>query len=282
MGRPGSWSPGVGFCLRLLLLLSLALPTAGLLLWGRAENRRRMESLCGGWEAVPPRGYLVIARTGGHHTLTFYSPKGIRRGSERLRGGRCPHYGRGKGRTELWLSEDGRTLLLVPGNTYRRIGPPQKKKSNLKHSTTMRTKNVGNEEIGGIVARRKREHAENGRLLAALERMQAEALLSVFCGSWIATEGTTSLLVRREAEGYGLLLCDNTHCYKSIVADLRAEGRGRRLLLDDGGEATLTPDGLLHCGRYGTFRTEEELLRQELQYEMDFALRSPSDEEPEA
>ena len=83
----------------------------------------------------------------------------------------------------------------------------------------MRTKNVGNEEIGGIVARRKREHAENGRLLAALERMQAEALLSAFCGSWIATEGTTSLLVRREAEGYGLLLCDNTHCYKSIVAD---------------------------------------------------------------
>ena len=146
----------------------------------------------------------------------------------------------------------------------------------------MRTKNVGNEEIGGIVARRKREHAENGRLLAALERMQAEALLSVFCGSWIATEGTTSLLVRREAEGYGLLLCDNTHCYKSIVADLRAEGRGRRLLLDDGGEATLTPDGLLHCGRYGTFRTEEELLRQELQYEMDFALISPFDEEPEA
>ena len=45
---------------------------------------------------------------------------------------------------------------------------------------------------------------------------------------------------------------------------------------------TLTPDGLLYCGRYGTFRTEEELLRQELQYEMDFALRSPSDEEPEA
>ena len=105
MGRPGSWSPGVGFCLRLLLLLSLALPTAGLLLWGRAENRRRMESLCGGWEAVLPRGQLVIARTGGHHTLTFYSPKGIRRGPERLRGGRCPHYGRGKSRTELWLSD---------------------------------------------------------------------------------------------------------------------------------------------------------------------------------
>ena len=80
MGRTGSWSPGVGFCLRLLLLLSLALP-----------------------------------------------PEGIRRRSERLRGGRCPHYGRGKGRTELWLSEDGRSLLLVPGNAYRRIGPPQKK-----------------------------------------------------------------------------------------------------------------------------------------------------------
>ena len=107
----------------------------------------------------------------------------------------------------------------------------------------MRTKNVGNEEIGGIVARRKREHAENGRLLAALERMQAEALLSAFCGSWIATEGTTSLLVRREAEGYGLLLCDNTHCYKSIVADLRAEARGRRLLLEDGARRRSRPTG---------------------------------------
>ena len=131
----------------------------------------------------------------------------------------------------------------------------------------MRTKNVGKDEIGGIIARRKRELAESGRLLAALERMQAEALLAAFCGSWIATEGSTSLLVRREAEGYGLLLCDNTHCYKSIVADLRAEGRGRRLLLEDGGEATLTPDGLLHCGRYGTFRTEEELLREELGFD---------------
>ena len=127
MGRPGSWSPGVGFCLRLLLLLSLALPTAGLLLWGRAENRHRMESLCGVWEAVLPRGHLVIVRTGKDYMLAFYSPEGIRRRSERLRGGRCPHYGRGKGRTELWLSEDGRSLLLVPVNAYRRTGPPQKK-----------------------------------------------------------------------------------------------------------------------------------------------------------
>lgn len=142
----------------------------------------------------------------------------------------------------------------------------------------MRTKNVGKEEIGGLITRRKKEHAENGRLLAALEQMQAEAMQSAFCGSWIATEGTVSLLIRREEGAYSLLLCDNTHCYKSIVADLRAEGRGRRLLLEGGGEATLTPDGLLHCGAYGTFRTEEELLRQELQYEMDFALRSSSDE----
>lgn len=143
----------------------------------------------------------------------------------------------------------------------------------------MKTKNVEKKEIGGLIARRKKEHIENGRLLSAMEQLLAEVSQSIFCGSWIATEGATSLLVRREEKGYRLLLCDNTHCYKTIVADLRAEGRGRRLLLEDGDEATLTSEGLLHCGRYGTFRTEESLLRQELQYEMDFTLRSPSDEE---
>lgn len=74
-----------------------------------------------------PRGYLYIACTGKDYTLTFYSPEGIRCRSEKLRGGRSLHYGRGRERTELWLSEDGRTLLLVPGNTYRRMCPPKKK-----------------------------------------------------------------------------------------------------------------------------------------------------------
>ena len=119
--------PGCGFYLWCLILATLALPTAGIFLWSRVENRHRMESLCGVWKAVLPRGHLVIARTGKDYTLTFYSPEGIRRRSERLRGDRSPRYGRGKGRTELWLSEDGRSLLLVPGNAYRRIEPPQKK-----------------------------------------------------------------------------------------------------------------------------------------------------------
>ena len=127
MDGRGSWSPGGGSCLRLLLFVFLALPTAGILLWGRAENRRRMESLCGVWEAVLPRGHLVITRTGGYHTLTFYSPEGVCRRRERLRGDHSIHIGRGKGRTELWLSADGRSLLLVPGNAYRRIAAPQKK-----------------------------------------------------------------------------------------------------------------------------------------------------------
>lgn len=127
MGGCGSRSPGGGFHLRLLLLLSLTLPTAGIFLWGRVENRHRMESLCGVWEAVLPRGYLTIAPAGRDYTLTFYSPEGIRRGSEKLRGGRGPHYGSGRERTELWLSGDGRALLLAPGNTYRRIWPPEKR-----------------------------------------------------------------------------------------------------------------------------------------------------------
>mgnify|MGYP001025249443 CR=1 FL=1 len=146
----------------------------------------------------------------------------------------------------------------------------------------MRTKNVGKKEIGGLIARRKKEHTENGRLLSAMEQLLAEVSQSALCGSWIATEGMTSLLVRREEEGYRLLLCDNTHCYKVVIADMRAIGRGYRLILEDeGDEVTLTSEGLLHCGRYGTFRTEESLLQQELQHEMDFALRSYSNENEE-
>ena len=126
MDGRGSWSPGGGSCLRLLLLLSLALPTTGILLWGRAENRRRMESLCGVWEAVLPRGPLRIECEEGVCTARFYSPDGVCLRQEKLRGDHSIHIGRGKGRTELWLSADGCTLLLVPGNAYRRVAPPDK------------------------------------------------------------------------------------------------------------------------------------------------------------
>lgn len=199
-GRPGSWSPGVGFCLRLPVAALSRTPHGGSPALGPsrepAPHGVPVRGLGGG--AAPRTARHSPHRRASHPDFLF--PEGdtsrtgtaSRRPLPPLRARQKPH-----GTVAL----RGRTHAAArPGNTYRRIGPPQKKKSNLKHSTTMRTKNVGNEEIGGIVARRKREHAENGRLLAALERMQAEALLSVFCGSWIATEGTTSLLVRREAE----------------------------------------------------------------------------------
>lgn len=121
-----SWSPGVGFCLRLLLLLFLVLPTACILLWGRAENRRRMKTMCGVWKPVLPRGSLRIECGEGVCTARFYSPDGICLRQEKLRGDHSIHIGRGKGRTELWLSADGSALLLIPGNAYRRVAPPDK------------------------------------------------------------------------------------------------------------------------------------------------------------
>lgn len=144
----------------------------------------------------------------------------------------------------------------------------------------MKTNHPATEGVGDMLTRLKREHTERGRLLSAMEQMLAEVRFGELCGSWIALEGSLSLLVRREGGGYGFLLCDNTHCYKSVVADLCGVVRGRRMTLGtDGGEVTLDGDGLLHLGRYGTFRTEESLLREEMRYEMDFALRAAEDGE---
>ena len=79
-------------------------------------------------------------------------------------------------------------------------------------------------------------------------------------------------------EEFALLLCDNSRCYKTIVREMTATPQGRRLVIDPegpgpGGDLTLAHDGVLHCGAYGTFRSEEELLRQEMISEMEFAMR---------
>lgn len=133
-------------------------------------------------------------------------------------------------------------------------------------------------KLAELLAQKKKSHAQEGQLLASVERLLTQTHHNAMCGSWIATDGTYSLLVRCAGEEFALLLCDNSRCYKTIVREMTATPQGRRLVIDPegpgpGGDLTLAHDGVLHCGAYGTFRSEEELLRQEMISEMEFAMR---------
>ena len=123
----------------------------------------------------------------------------------------------------------------------------------------------------------------NGRLsgfIGGVRRMLDQRRYDGICGSWIAVEGSRSLLIRKTAAGYLLLLCDTTHCYKTILREMEAIPQAERLLLLDGdpdtfqGEVVYDPTASpLRCGSYGVFRSEEAILREELLNEMEFALR---------
>ena len=146
----------------------------------------------------------------------------------------------------------------------------------------MKKNNLISEEFSELLAEIKKEHVEQGRFLALVERLAVQAQYYRMCGSWISVDSATSLLVRCLGTRFLLLLCDNTHCYKTILREVIAEVQGRRMvILDDepgpGGDITLGKDGLLRCGALGTFRSEDEMLREENLSEMEFALRS-SDE----
>ena len=111
----------------------------------------------------------------------------------------------------------------------------------------------------------KRQNSDENILLQGVAHLVALTRFDGICGSWIASENSYSLLIQRYGGGFRLLLTDNTHCYKTIVCDMTAK-------LNEAGNE-------LHCGAYGVFRSEECLLREELQHELDFALRASDDEE---
>lgn len=129
----------------------------------------------------------------------------------------------------------------------------------------------------------KRQYNEQGRFLASVEKLRQMALSGEVCGSWISLEGTLSLLIRRDGDALSLMVCDNSHCYKNVLEEYTAAVRSQRLVLSPGGgELALTEQGLLDCGKLGLFRPEEDMLREEQQYEMDFALRSLEEENDQA
>lgn len=133
------------------------------------------------------------------------------------------------------------------------------------------------ERLTELLTEKKREHTQQGAFLTLVERLHTQVQHAAICGSWIATEGAYSLLVRACGEEFSLLLCDNSRCYKTILREMIVRPQGRRLVIvpdgpGPGGDLTLAHDGVLHCGGYGTFRSEEELLRQEMIAELEFAL----------
>ena len=105
---------------------------------------------------------------------------------------------------------------------------------------------------------------------------------NTICGSWIAQDGGCSLLIRSIEDGFSLMLCDNTRCYKTIIRQMTALAQGRRVVIASegpGGDITIGKDGLLRCGAYGIFRSEEDMLREEMDSEMEFAVRSATEDD---
>lgn len=147
----------------------------------------------------------------------------------------------------------------------------------------MKKNNLINEEFGELLAQNKKEHAEKSRFLCAVERLAIQSQYYAICGSWISVDSASSLLVRYIGTRFLLLLCDNTRCYKNIIRETFAEVQGRRLVIQPdepgpGGDINLGKDGLLRCGSWGTFRSEDDLLREEKLSEMEFALRFPEEQ----
>ncbi|MCD8273647.1 MAG: hypothetical protein LUC96_01455 [Alistipes sp.] len=140
----------------------------------------------------------------------------------------------------------------------------------------MKKSNRISEKFMQSLADVRREHSERGQFLTAVERLAVQAQYQAVCGSWIAMDGGRTLLIRCIGEAFTLLLCDDSHCYKTIEREMTAAIQGRRLTITSegpGGDISLGKDGLLRCGAYGTFRSEEDVLREEMFHEMEFALR---------
>ena len=140
----------------------------------------------------------------------------------------------------------------------------------------MKKSNRISEKFMQSLADVRREHSERGQFLTAVERLAVQAQYQAVCGSWIAMDGSRTLLIRCIGETFTLLLCDDSHCYKTIEREMTAAIQGRRLTITSegpGGDISLGKDGLLRCGAYGTFRSEEDVLREEMFHEMEFALR---------
>ena len=123
-------------------------------------------------------------------------------------------------------------------------------------------------EFVELLKQQRKEHNERGRFLGYAERLAARIRLCGICGSWVGN-GTTYLSV---LNSLSVLICDNSHCYKTVLRDLSAVLRDRQIVLvgelgQSCGRIILDENDVLHCADYGTFLREDTLLRNEL-YDM--------------
>lgn len=139
----------------------------------------------------------------------------------------------------------------------------------------MKQTNVIPAEFSEMLSQAKRDNNYQQRFLAFAEKLSIQLSHACICGSWVQTDGSNTLIISIAPEGFSLMMCDSARCYKQVKHELTATMQGHRVMLcDDAGNVTLDDDGVLYCGRWGTFRREEDLLREEMHDELEFALRS--------
>lgn len=124
-------------------------------------------------------------------------------------------------------------------------------------------------EFVELLKQQRKEHNERGRFLGYAERLAARIRLCGICGSWVGNGTTYSMLVSPQEDGLSVLICYNSHCYKTVLRDLSAVLRDRQIVLvgelgQSCGRIILDENDVLHCADYGTFLREATLLRNEL------------------
>ena len=124
-------------------------------------------------------------------------------------------------------------------------------------------------EFVELLKQQRKEHNERGRFLGYAERLAARIRLCGICGSGVGNGTTYSILVSPQEDGLSVLICDNSHCYKTVLRDLSAVLRDRQIVLvgelgQSCGRIILDENDVLHCADYGTFLREATLLRNEL------------------
>lgn len=144
---------------------------------------------------------------------------------------------------------------------------------------TMRKKIMLPESFDESLREFQKQNRAQTAFLSEVQKLSEQVYMDMICGSWIAVGGLYSLLVRRCSMGYTIMVCDTSRCYKTIVREMLATLHGGRLRVEADGrneqiEITFDGNGMLHCGPYGAFSMEESLLHEEMQNEIDFALRS--------
>ena len=77
-------------------------------------------------------------------------------------------------------------------------------------------------EFVELLKQQRKEHNERGRFLGYAERLAARIRLCGICGSWVGNGTTYSMLVSPQEDGLSVLICDNSHCYKTVLRDLSA------------------------------------------------------------